>query len=241
MICKNGTPHQHETVYQSKVCWGVIARPVPAPVIRPVIAPATASQISYVGILKGDQDYAAGLGKLKCSEYIDSLKRKKPAVTVTAPTRSPKSKFIIDNLLGDLPNGYFAVQKEDGANITFLRVSRPKHGNYKDAVKVQTIHGPNMADAWVYHQNRDRLFIKHGAAPAIEENIMLVFTDWQAAAMRYARLIGKCARCNLRLTDDRSRHYGIGPICDKVWTSYIERVDEQEGGSFEHLRSIGKA
>lgn len=238
MICKNGNPHTHETVYESKVCWGIITRPVPAPVVRPIIEPTTTSQLNYVDILKGDLDYARSLGKVKCSDYITELKARKPVTT--PPTRSPKSKFIIDNLLGGLPDGYFAVQPEEGASVTFLRISRPKTGNYRDAVKVQTIHGPAMQEAWVYYQTRDKLYVRHGAAPKIEEDIMLVFTDWVAAGMRYARLIGKCSRCNLRLTDDRSRHYGIGPDCEKVWPSYIERVDEQEGGSYEYLRSVGK-
>lgn len=242
--CRNGSVHQHENRTEARICWGLITRPTPPPpVIRPVVEPSTPAQRRYVGILGGDMAHAATLGKGDCSKYIDDLKTGKAVTTVTtpaaAPTRSKKTSFVI-SLIDQVHSGYYAVQKEEGATVDFIRVSRPKHGNFKGSIKVQTIHGPNMQDVWTYFPNSDKIWIRHGASPKIEDDLLLIYADWQGCAMRYARIIGKCCRCNLRLTDDRSRHYGIGPDCEQVWPQIIDRVNDQNDGlTYEQLRSRG--
>src|SRR4051794_19534962 len=77
--CNNGTPHRHETVHESKVCWGLISLPVPPSRPKPVVPPvrvemATVPQKEYVNLIGGDVAHAATLTKVQCIKYIDQLK-----------------------------------------------------------------------------------------------------------------------------------------------------------------------
>jgi hypothetical protein len=262
IICKNGTEHTHESVTDSKICWGVlsgyVSRPVspaPAPASTPVaswrLGPARPKQVNYVGILKGDQDFAAGLTAGACSDYIDSLLKKK-GTPVTAPTpplstltyrqeRTKRQDFIL-GLLPEIPDGYFAVSPDGtDANIHFIRIKRPTAGQYRNCVKVQTQHSEVLDNKFIYNIGADRIWEKRGFGDEIEQDLLYLFADWQGSAMRYSRLIGKCCRCNLVLTDGRSRHYGIGPDCDDIWTWVINVVDEKNDGlSYEDLVRLGR-
>jgi hypothetical protein len=239
IICKNGDVHTHDTVYQSKICWGVIKGFVSRPVSpTPVLEPATANQIRYVGTLGGDADYAAGLDKKGCSEYIKSLlanKGKPVTADISAPTARPKQErtkrqeFILD-MIKLVPDGYFAVTPDGtDSNVTFLRVKRPTSGRLKGCLKVQTQHSEVLDDKFIYFTGSDRIWEKNGYSNEIEEALMFLMADWQGATMRYSRLIHKCCRCNLALTDDRSRWYGIGPDCEQVWPWMIEAIHDSKG------------
>lgn len=163
-----------------------------------------------------------------------------PAEPVRAaePLTDPKTNMI-KGLIDSLPDGYYAAQLAEGEPVTFMRVSRPKRGTFSGTVKVQTIHGENLMNAWVLWPS-GKVSIYSRDREGIKDALLLLLTDYRNAALRYAQLIGKCCRCNMRLTDDHSRHYGIGPICDKIWEWIIVLVDEKnDGKSFEQLRREG--
>lgn len=128
-------------------------------------------------------------------------------------------------LFDRVPDGYFAVQgslKE----YHFIRISRPKSGRWKGSIKVQTIHGENLQLAWSYNKTRHRAYT-YNRSYDIEKFLLEIMTDWSKAARMYAKKIERCCRCNARLTDDRSRKYGIGPECEKYWPHIIAEVDEE--------------
>lgn len=179
MRCLNGTPHEHETVTQSKLCWArKYGTPVAAQVIR-------------------------NSGSL-------------------AITKTSKLEMVVP-LLSVVPDGYFAVQLDTNSKMHFVRLSTvvrkdsPKLG-YR---RIQTIHGPDLDLAAEINLDGKVREYKD-----ITDTIMLIIANYQGAALRYAKEIGKCCRCNTRLTSDW-RKVGIGPECVKHWPWVLERANER--------------
>lgn len=217
--------HQHALSYDAKVCYGLVygntpATPAPA---LPVPMVSTA-QLSYIEALGGDAVHASKLTRKEASRYIDELKAR-PKMEVARKVEEPKVDprlAMLNGMLPMIPDGYYAVQKEEGAHVTFMRISTPKgKQQYIGARKVQTQHGPMLDTAAAIYPSGKWYIIKH----TVVEELMLLVTDYKGAAMRYSRKIGKCCRCNLELTDTRSRKYGIGPICEPHMPWVIEYVD----------------
>jgi hypothetical protein len=266
MICKNGPVHEHKTVLESKICWGIVSRPSPPPAVTaPVVEPTTSKQLSYAKALGGDEAYAKRLGKEDCSKYIKAMLKaghkagkpvpvsspfyKAPAVPHPTITPDPHTDQEVDEssaapkttkqdmilgLLGMVPDGYYAVTPEDGAEVTFMRLKRPKHGRQKGCVKVQTQHGPRLTDRWIFFPGSDRVWLDR-SMPQIEDKMLLLIADWRSATKRYATLKGKCCRCNTDLTVKRSRHYKCGPECETHLSWLIEEIDEEHGRPFEMM------
>ena len=243
MICTNGKTHTHETVLESKICYGLIKPPIPA--VRPhEIHSAgfgiTTRQLEYIKILNGDLAMAACFTLAQASKYIDNLKRgarspvSTPPWSPPAPVKKPTDPRLdlVKGLIEMIPDGYFATQLEEGAPVTFIRLSRPKRNKLAGATKFQTQHGPSLETEAVLWPSANWSIYR----PRIVDELMLLVADYRNAARRYSHLIGKCCRCNSPLTDERSRHYGIGPICDGIWEWVITMVDdENDGKSWEQL------
>ena len=252
-ICKNGAVHKHDTVAESKECWRGFYRPTP--VVPAVVygttytrdenrlprppGMSTWKQLDYVDDLKGDTAHAIGLPKLKCSEYIQQCIARKKA---QAPAEKPVDRRLdlLKGMIDLVPDGYYAVQLGDNEeHLDFLRIKRPKAGTrtYGGATKIQTQHGPSLDLAAVLWPSGKWQVFKQ----SVVDMMLAVVTDHHGAAQRYGKKLGRCMRCNCELTDDRSRHYGIGPECETKsgWEWAIATVDERRGGSFEYLRSRG--
>lgn len=243
MICKNGSVHKHETVFESKLCWGII-KPPPSPTPpAPVVRYATGPQLKLVGDLNGDKLYAAKLTVPKCSEYIDQLKAARKEAPKVDATPDPRLRMV-EGLITQIPDGYYAVQRDAGEAITFLRISRPKptsRSRYAGALKIQTQHGPRLQDDAVQWPSGRWSFYNYGEGWMLDK-LLLLCSDHFSAALRYAHKLNHCMRCNTELTDDRSRHYGIGPECETKngWGWVIDRTDDMHDGlSFETLRARG--
>lgn len=241
ITCRNrGTVHSHTSVMQSKACYGIISYPsAPA---APVAEPATSRQIDYVGILKGDQVAARLMTKVQCSKYIDDLKKGKVS-TVTAtveeePTpeevKATTKSDVVKAMIEMVPEGYFAVREAEGAPITFMRLAKPKHGKFRDCIKVSSQHGPALEVRWARWPS-GHVSVYRWPGHDIEEDLLRLIADWKGATRLYAEKIKKCGRCNAKLTDPRSRFYLIGPECEKKpgWTWWIEDVAEERGGHWE--------
>ena len=145
---------------------------------------------------------------------------------------------MIDGMLDLIPDGYYATQVEDGATVDFLRLSRPTRGKYEGTIKFQTQHSERWEIALVrwpggnWSQWNSR----------IVDLVMLIVADHHTCARRYSVELQCCGRCNTQLTDDRSRHYLIGPECEKHWPWALEEVDNMEanlGLTFEQLQARG--
>lgn len=150
-----------------------------------------------------------------------------------AGSTDPRLAFA-DSLLDLVNDGYYAVEEAEGEKINFLYISRPNKGNYKDTIKMSTQHGPRWSPALVRYPGdggwevHDREAVNY---------LMLVIADPVGCLLRYGCL-GHCCKCNTELTDMRSRHYGIGPECEKkAGSSYIiDLVDQaNDGKSWEQL------
>lgn len=244
--CKNGPVHQHSTVTESKICWGLIAPPAPvaAPAKSWQTPRATQRQLDYVRDLGGDIKFASSLSVERCSKYIDNLKAKKATAPVErrAVVTDPRLDMV-KALLPRVPSGYYAVQKQAGDAIKFIRISRPKvranvrSNRFAGATKIQTQHGPRLEEAGALWPSGSWSIWDH----FLPDALLLLVSDHHTAARRYAKEIGNCMRCNADLTDDRSRHYGIGPECEQKdgWEWAIEIVDEEHGASYEQLKARG--
>jgi hypothetical protein len=126
-------------------------------------------------------------------------------------------------LLERVPDGRFAVSMS-GEPLTFLRVSRPKSGKWAGCLKVQTQHAERYEEAWCKWEDGQVGVFK----PSVEDLINVLISDWRGAARQFSKSRNRCARCGTELTDERSRHYGIGPECEKYWPEIITMVDEEE-------------
>jgi hypothetical protein len=194
--------------------------------------PLSKPQYDYISDLGGNLDYAKTLTYSQASAYIVSLKGRKMSTPATPPPPKPVDPrlALIGGLLASVPDGYFAVQDHEGGQVTFMRLSTPPNGKFRGSRKLQTAHGSayglKLVDTSALWPSGKWSFYKRDEGTVIEWLMMLV-ADHQTAALRYAQKIGKCCRCNASLTDERSRHYGIGPECEKHWPWVLTRVDER--------------
>lgn len=141
---------------------------------------------------------------------------------------------MIQGMFDMVPNGYYAVRPDDTVPFTFVRIAKVRAGYRKGNRVVQTQHGEALKNCASVDPETKRWRIY---SETIMDTLALIVADHQWAARCYAREIGKCCRCNMALTDERSRHYGIGPECEKVWRWMLEVVDlENDGLTYEELR-----
>lgn len=127
--------------------------------------------------------------------------------------------------LESLRDGYYATRLSSDDEYTFFRVSRPKIGRYQNHIKIQTQHGPDYELMMVVYPDKSVIVYDF----KVEDELMLVCVTPYESNIAYAAKIGKCMRCNTELTDARSRHYGIGPECEKHWPWIIEAVEDRKG------------
>lgn len=241
----NGVRHTHGSSADVRACQAAqrhTATPAPYPA-RPhdrhpsrvngprVIhteAAVTEAQLWKVKKEGGDPVYAAKLTRLGASIYIQQLIEKKENRTVVEPTpRSTPPKTIVPlPMLDMVKDGRYAWRPDANTKWTFVRISRPRNGRMAGCTKIQTQHGDTLTDRMsVYPSGHVWLPVPH----MIESQLIGIIVDQKQAALDYGREIGKCCRCGKKLTDERSRWYGIGPECEKVSPDQIAYVEEQHG------------
>lgn len=149
-----------------------------------------------------------------------------------------------------VPTGYYAIRPDTETPFAFVRLVNPvKVGKLKGWVKVQTQHGEQFEDRWLWNPaNPDpRTNVRtifnwkynwHGQS--VEDLILLLIVDHRKAARAYAAEIGNCHRCNKDLTDERSRFYGFGPECEKVLEGEKDEIDDENNGTYEQLKERGE-
>lgn len=257
MRCKNGPEHTHQTVEESRRCWAsrytsmapaapVAAFPAPTP-LAPSPVPAyttvrriTSDQLAYIRNLGGDTVWAAKLTLFEASQYIDRLKAEQTEQRSKRVT-DPRMK-LIEGMIDMIPEGYYATAADgEGAHVDFVRITRVTKPTRKYPVgtlKIQTQHSDLWQVALVHWPSGYWSIYK----PSVIPMVLLVIADYKTCARRYAIELQSCMRCNKQLTDDRSRHYLVGPECENKhhFTWPIAYADEQNGGlSFEQLVARG--
>lgn len=103
----------------------------------------------------------------------------------------------------DIPAGHYAVESLTGNNdLDFFRIDRPDHGTYAGRIFVKRIIG-----------GKPDVGVRGKAATLALEAILNAPGGPEMAAKLYGVEIGRCYKCNRRLTDATSRAAGIGPDC----------------------------
>lgn len=186
----------------------------------------TQKQLNYIRDLGGDVTLAMKYTMKGASLYIDRLKReqKKGSGSMQNAPNRQKTKIPLE-MLHAIPDGYYASRPDSTHPFTFFRFSRPKSGQFKDALKIQTQHGPELKLALVIYPG-DRLYWSN---MSVEDDLLLAAVDPSGCAIAYSEEIGRCMRCNTELTDERSRWYGIGPECEKKVPHMIDLLNERKG------------
>ena len=192
----------------------------------------TVRQLQFIDALA----YKKGLkGQLKpansrsqASKLITYLKRQPDVSNPLLPR--PIINFAIVNMIK--PGRYAViVDIENNDEYIFFRVSRPEKGNDAGTFKVQTQHGEYFTTRLKYDANNN--LIIQNSRPirgySLAELITLIVLDQRKAALDYGEKAKVCCCCGRNLTDDRSRHYRIGPECEKDWLDYIAYVDDAKG------------
>lgn len=256
--CSNG--HLHDSVEDVKRCYGIGSPVATAPSSgsgHPVSGPldhtqhATPRQLAYIDDLGGDPLLCATYTIHEASKVIENLlvaKGRKARMTATptpppvpepspepVPSRSTTETKVVLALLDGLPDGYYAWTPALDADVTFLRVKRypvTAKNRWRGSVLIQTQHSDELIPAWVlWPSGRISRFRTGHSGIDIEVIINGLIVDHRRAALLYSKLKGNCCICNKELTDPRSRHYGIGPDCEKTHQSIINEVDDQNDGT----------
>jgi len=115
---------------------------------------------------------------------------------------------------------------ELGANMAkFIRVTLRDRGKMKGYTIIQSQHSESFktlisfsptGSFWIYDNRYDM-------------ELMMVAADPWGCATRYGQKLNKCCACGKKLTDDRSRWYGIGPECETRWPEIINLVHQNKG------------
>jgi hypothetical protein len=214
---------------------------------------ATPRQLAFIADLGGDPVLCRTYSKADAHKVIDNLmvaKGKKarmseptPAPSYSPPPTAPRSTTetkVVLQMLDLLPDGYYAWTPALDADVTFLRVKRypvSAKNRWRGGTLVQTQHSDELIPAWfLWPSGRVQTFRTGHSGIDIELIINGLIVDHKAAAHRYAMLKGNCCICNKELTDPRSRHYGIGPDCEKTHQYVINEVDSSNDDvPWEHL------
>lgn len=137
-------------------------------------------------------------------------------------------------MLESTPNGYFAVRLDDNDSYQFLRISRkfPKRSWKRGCIQIQRQASEELYEILLYRpldpdEGNYEEWIRISRAQ-YERYVILAMVDPLGAGLAYARELKHCCRCGKALTDKRSRHYGIGPECEKKFPDVIAWVDGQE-------------
>lgn len=243
MICKNGYEHTHTTVYESKLCWGVIRPPAPPVVVDPNAwktrpGSMTDSQKRYLIKLGATKSELYGLSCNDASALIDDYKSGAKMHDSRQPEdpRLTMAKAMFDMV----PDGYYAVALA-GEPLKFFRVTTIKkqrgRGLPAGTRKIDTQHSDDWATRLTIYPSGQW----HQRPGFSLDDVMLLVTDYEEAAYLYGNKIGSCCRCNKTLTDERSRHYAIGPECEKHSPWMIEKVDlKHDGQTYEQLLVAGR-
>jgi hypothetical protein len=223
---------EHETAEEVLVCHGLATPYVP----RQKIEPATQRQLDYIKDLGGNVERARQMTKKNASEYIDQLKREKASNVVSinsaasAPTPAPPATIVPLQLLQMVPDGYYAWQPDSETKLTFVRIKRPTSGKMKGSLKIQSQHGPDLVNRFViWPSGQVGIYNRGYAGIDIEQVLLGIIVDYKACAFKYAEKMHRCFRCNLELTDPRSRHYRVGPECERHVPWAISERDDEVG------------
>lgn len=235
ITCRNpkvGAVHQHETAKESRLCWFPPAQPVVAS--APTVRMATPKQVAFLESKGHKGPWTFDEAHAKISEIINSDSGKKSAVS-----QDPRFR-LINSMIDLIPEGYYATAPSgENREVDFVRIvtMKSKASRYNGSLVVQTQH----SDAWEVRLVRwkgsgEWSVYQHAAI----DFVMEILADYKTCGMRYSIMLQRCMRCGKQLTDERSRHYLVGPECETkynfIWPIVV--ADDLNGRTFEELRNL---
>jgi hypothetical protein len=195
-----------------------------------VLEDPTVDQLNFVEHLPGgDVELARLMNRGQCGDYIKRLKalrdldRHTSLVTAglaMASSRPAEPTLIPVGLLTEVADGRYAVRADDTLPWCFLRLTRPRSGNFAGMLKVQSQHAERYALVLTVNPNDEIKWYDR----RLENNLLLLIADQQWAAIMYSQEKKLCCRCGIQLTHEDSMRYGIGPECIKHWPWVPERL-----------------
>lgn len=210
IVCGN-CKQTHPTPQQVKACYGgsgqlpqaelPFADSFPAAVTLSNTDGPTEKQLRFIAKLYGERpslDQIVPATKRGASELIDSILRtpKEKASTVGAN---------IDDLLGDVSDGYYALPcKTDTNDLDFIKVATGKDSGKRYIKRVLGGQGNiaiSYAEQRAFAKNLYDLHQHAGDEPLMNARIL------------FGMELGRCGCCGRTLTDETSRARGIGPTC----------------------------
>lgn len=163
--------------------------------------------------------------------YLCSQRRygRMPYQQAAAAPPAPKPVLTTPiEMIKTLRDGRYAVRPDSNTPYMFIRVTRPKRGNHRGALKIQTQHSEAYKDCIIiWPSGQVSVYDKR-----VDERLLLLVVDPVTASRNYGKELGRCCSCGRELTDERSRWYSIGPECEKHWPEIINLTDEEHGHSY---------
>lgn len=160
-----------------------------------------------------------------------------PPPVVARPTygRPRLENTVFTALLDSVPDGRYAWQPSSEVPLRFIRLKRyakTARNRFAGATIVQTQHSDDLKLAWVWWPSGQISVYDNGICDLING----VIVDYKRCRKTYSEHLNQCGICGKTLTDERSRHYGIGPDCETRYPEVIDEVDDQnDGRTYEQL------
>lgn len=206
--------HQHETVHAVRAHWESVNFPQRVATPAPVVQPTPIVA---------------------------------PVVETPAPER--RRSYVSDDpllamitgMVQMIPEGYYATAPNgENGHCDFVRIhtSKSRKSRYYNSLVIQTQHSDKWEVRMVLWSGTGKWSVY---SPRVIDYLMEIVSDYKSCGIRYAVMLKHCMRCNKELTDDRSRHYLVGPECETKhkfnWP--VLMADELNEKSFETLRHLG--
>jgi hypothetical protein len=141
---------------------------------------------------------AQGLAKFAGIQFITNYKSAPLKAQPVAPKTAPAA--AVETPSAEVPDGRYAIQMDDQDKPHFYSV---KHGWKPGVIFVDE------------QASDDRYPVRNRAAR--ERILAEIAKGPEAAGLAYARLLGRCRRCDRTLTDHNNPYFamGLGPECGK--------------------------
>jgi DNA-directed RNA polymerase subunit RPC12/RpoP len=148
--------------------------------------------------------------------------------SIQAANAQPQIENQLATMLLGTKDGRYAVKMHDADPYKFLRLSRPNQGKAKGYLKIQSQHSEHYQSIGLIALDGvgSKRFLY---APSYVPYLRMLVCDPTTAAMDYGREMRRCSRCGIKLTDDRSRWFNIGPECEKYWPEIIAITEDKRG------------
>lgn len=128
-----------------------------------------------------------------------------------AHDKAQAPKVDITDTLAAVADGHYAIPSKTGHNDLDFFVVKTNKGFYEPARK-----GQRYIRRFVGGQGEVKMF---GNEQGIVAQALAALTEDERkqAMATFGQQVGTCGKCGRSLTDETSRHIGIGPECRKGW------------------------